>query len=180
MVHAKNTPSNAHIKFSNFGLIFPGWIGTLTAASSSPRAISLSPLIKYSSPQLEVTSCHVTWNQPPLLLPFPPSVAHHLARVRQHPPLRASGSGWRLPEAFQTTGEGPLRGDGLWQHLFPAEQVSPHRHGVAWNKHNAPTHRKQTLLLDTNVQISLSRFPSQTHSCFSRHEYNSNFFSLCQ
>lgn len=42
------------------------------------------------------------------------SAADHLEGVRQHSPLRASGSGGRLPEALQATGEGSLWGDRLW------------------------------------------------------------------
>lgn len=54
-----------------------------------------------------------------------PSLADHLEGVCQHSPLRASGSGRWLPKALQTTGEGPLWGHWLWQHLLPAKQVSP-------------------------------------------------------
>ena len=51
------------------------------------------------------------------------SVADHLEGVCQHPPVRASGPGRRLPEAVPAAGEGPLWGDGLRQHLLPAKQV---------------------------------------------------------
>lgn len=55
---------------SNFGLIFLGWIGTLTAASSERDLKTTTSSLPFSSP-----------------------VAHHLAGVCQHSPLCAFGSG---------------------------------------------------------------------------------------
>lgn len=52
-----------------------------------------------------------------------PLLANHLGGVCQHPPLRSSGSGRRLPDALQTAGEGPLRDHRLRQDLLPTKQV---------------------------------------------------------
>lgn len=124
----------------------PSWLPVLAQGPSvcpPPDQILLTPTRRrdFLSQDLKTTVSS---------LPFPPPTAHHLAGVCQHSPLRASGSGRRLPEAFQTTGEGPLRGDRLWQHLLPAKQVSPQR--PTWHESNPVACTSQHApLLDANM-----------------------------
>lgn len=125
---SNNVPQNCKNKLqfrsfvvSYFSHMGPDW--PFTWAGCGRRAESLTSLIKVIKYFLSRHLCMKTMS---LHCHSLLCVAHHLGGVCQHSPLRASGSGRRLPEAFQTTGERLVRGDRLWQHLLPAKQVSPH------------------------------------------------------